>query len=185
MEKKQKVVSIIDENVNQIEHLIDEKIQIWFEHVLFTPLWWFGVILSILPWIIWFLFRKKNSTDRLLYAGFFVMVISLVLDVLGDQFGLWHYRYNVIPVLPTYLPWDLTLMPIAVMVLLQIKPQVHPLIKAVFFALTTSYVVEPIITWMKIYQPVHWNYTYSIPIQIVIYLTAHYLSRRTKFSKLE
>jgi hypothetical protein len=73
---------------------------------MFSNLWWFGVFLSIVPWIAWFAFRKKQSTDRLLYAGFFVMVISLVLDVLGDQFGLWHYRFNVIPVLPTYLPWD-------------------------------------------------------------------------------
>lgn len=53
-----------------------------------------------------------RSTDRILYTGFFVMVISLVLDILGDQLGFWHYRFNVIPVLPTYFPWDLTLMPL-------------------------------------------------------------------------
>lgn len=185
MSKNEQIIQIIDSNVNQIEQLINEKIQIWIEYVLFTPLWWLGVALSILPWIFWFKYRKKDSTDRLLYVGLFVMVISLVLDVIGDQFGLWHYRYNVIPVLPTYLPWDLTLMPVAVMTLIQFRPEIHPLIKASFFALTTSYVVEPIITLMKIYQPIQWNYTYSVPIQIVIYLAAHYLSRRTKFSSLE
>jgi hypothetical protein len=130
MENKESIVQLIDENVSQIEKLIHQKIDIWSTHVLFSGLWWFGVGLSIVPWIIWYLIRDKQSSDRLLYAGLFVMVISLVLDVLGDQWGFWHYRFNVIPVLPTYAPWDLTLMPITVMLLLQIKPQYNPFYKS-------------------------------------------------------
>ncbi|MCY9658139.1 hypothetical protein P5G65_04770 [Paenibacillus chondroitinus] len=51
---KEKVVEQIDNNVNQIHLLIDQKIVIWKEHVVFSGLWWFGVILSVIPWIIWF-----------------------------------------------------------------------------------------------------------------------------------
>ncbi|WP_408010078.1 CBO0543 family protein [Pseudalkalibacillus sp. A8] len=180
-----RVITIIDENVDQIEGLIQKKVDIWATFVLFSPLWWFGVSLSIIHWILWLLFRKKDSTDRLLYVAFFVIVISLVLDVLGDQLGFWHYRYNVIPVLPTYLPWDLTLMPVTIMFLLQIKPKLNPLIKAVLFAVVTSYVVEPIITWMNIYQPINWRYTYSVPFQIIIFMIAYYLTKRKAFSYLD
>jgi hypothetical protein len=184
MKSKEEVVQLIDENVDQIHILIQEKIEIWSNDVLYSPLWWFGVCLSVIPWIIWIILRKNDSTDRLLYAGFFVMTISIVLDVLGDQLGLWHYRYNVIPVLPTYFPWDITLMPVTIMLLIQYKPNINPWVKAIFFSIVTSFVAEPIIEWMEIYQPLTWKYIYSVPIQLIIYLTAHYITRRDQFSKL-
>jgi hypothetical protein len=180
----QDVVKIIDENVNQIEKLIQQKVEIWQVHVVFSPLWWMGVGLSIIPWIIWYVYHKKDSTDRLLYSGYAVMIMALVLDVLGDQLALWHYRYNVLPILPTYLPWDLTLMPVTIMFLLQIKPNSNPLIKAILFALITSYLAEPFFEWLEVYQPVHWRYTYSIPFQIIIFLIAHYVSKRNDFSEI-
>jgi hypothetical protein len=143
MNPDEHVVKLIDHNYIQIHNLLQEKLEIWLHHVVFSGLWWFGVGLSIIPWIIWFLYRKKDSTDRILYAGFFVMGISLSLDVLGDQFSFWHYRYNVIPIVPTYFPWDTTLMPVTLMMLLQIKASVNPLIKAIFFGLFSGYVAEP------------------------------------------
>ncbi|MFP7298655.1 CBO0543 family protein [Neobacillus niacini] len=184
MAHKEKVIEIIDRNHSQIERLIDKKIDIWLDHVLFSGLWWMGVALSILPWIIWFVLRKKESTDRLLYIAFYVMTISVLLDIVGDQIGLWHYRYHVIPVLPTYFPWDVTLMPFSVIMLLQVKPQVNPWFKAIFFALLASYVGEPVFDWLGVYVPEHWRYTYSVPIQIAIYMSAHYLSMRNHFAQL-
>ncbi|MCZ8517905.1 MULTISPECIES: CBO0543 family protein [Paenibacillus] len=183
MDKDQKI-QLIDENLINIEFYIDQKVKFWMEHVLFSGLWWFGFILSIVPWVIWFFFRKKESTDRLLYIGVLVMVISLVFDILGDQFALWHYRFNVVPILPTYFPWDLTLMPVTVMLLLQVKPKGSPYLKALLFALVTAYAAEPFIHWLKIYDPKNWRFSYSVPIQFGIYMFAHYLSRRNKFVEL-
>lgn len=178
------VVKLIDQNYDQIHVLIQKKNEIWLQHVVFSGLWWFGVGLSIIPWIIWVVFHKKESTDRILYVGFFVMGVSLALDVFGDQFSFWHYRYNVIPIVPTYFPWDITLMPVSIMILLQIKPNGHPLLKAILFGVGASYLAEPFFHWLGIYVLENWRYSYSIPIQIVIYLLAHYLSRREKFSPL-
>lgn len=180
--KQENVNDLIDENIEQIHKLIQEKINIWSEYVLFSRLWWLGVGLSVIPWIIWFIVRKKESTDRILYAGFFVIVISLALDIVGDQYSLWHYRYNVLPIVPTYFPWDITLMPVTVMFFLQVKPNMNVFIKAVIFGLFSSYIAEPFFQWLEVYVPIQWKFTYSFPIQIVIYLVAHYLSRREKFS---
>lgn len=182
---KEQVIEIIDRNVNVIEGLIYEKIEIWVDYVLFSPLWWLGIALSIVPWIVWGIFRKKNSTARLLLASFFVIVVSLILDVLGDQLAFWHYRFHVIPILPTYLPWDLTLMPVTAMSILQIKPKANPYLKAVIFALLASYVGEPAAAWLDIYEPKNWQYTYSVPIQFLIYVAAHYISSMKTFEPLE
>jgi hypothetical protein len=181
---KDSIIKIIDANVNQIHELIQKKTQIWSNYVLFSGLWWLGVGMTIIPWIIWLVIRSQKSSDRLLYAGFFVMTISLILDVLGDQLGFWHYRFNVIPVLPTYAPWDITLMPVAVMLLLQYTAKSNPFIIALLFSLATSYIAEPFFEWLEIYETLSWHYSYSVPIQFVIYITAHYISRRKEFSNL-
>ncbi|MGF7034215.1 magnesium-transporting ATPase (P-type) [Paenibacillus mucilaginosus] len=178
-------IRLNDANVEQIERLLHEKVQIWAEHIVLTPLWWFGVILSIAPWIVWYCIRERQCTDRILYAGLFVMCISMMLDIVGDQFGYWHYRYNVLPLVPTYFPWDLTLMPVTVMLLLQYKPGANPLLKALFFSLLTSYAAEPFFAWLQVYQIADWRYSYSVPIQFAIYLFAHYLTRRYQFQPLE
>lgn len=184
MASKEEIIEISDNTVNQIKELIDQKIQIWADHVVFSGLWWMGVGLSIIPWIIWFVIRKKESTDRLFYVGFYVMTLSVVLDILGDQMGLWHYRFNVIPVLPTYFPWDVTLMPVMIMILIQVKPNMNPWLKAIFFAVITSYLAEPFFDWLEVYEPIQWRFSYSVPIQLAIYMSAHYLSKRDKFAKL-
>jgi hypothetical protein len=182
MKYKEHEKKLIDENVEQIHELIQKKIEIWSEHVVFTDLWWLGVGLSIIPWIVWFISRPKESSDRILFAGFFVIIISLALDIVGDQFSLWHYRFNVLPIVPTYFPWDITLMPVSVMLFLQIKPEFHPLVKAILFGVFSAYIAEPFFHWLGIYVPTKWNYSYSLPIHIGIYLAAHYLSRRKNFS---
>ncbi|MGM0875044.1 MAG: CBO0543 family protein [Bacillota bacterium] len=74
--------------------------------------WWLGVGLPIIPWLLWFKFRKKESSDRLLYVGYFVILISSWLDIMGVALGWWFYKSKVIPVIPTYIPWDITLMPV-------------------------------------------------------------------------
>jgi hypothetical protein len=182
MRYKENVKMMIDTIDNDLKELIQIRIEVWSDHVVFSWLWWLGVFLSIVPWLIWIKYRKKDSSDRLLFVGFFVAVISLCLDVIGDQLGLWHYRFVVIPFLPSYLPWDLTLMPLTVMFLIQIKPKVNPLIKAAIFAILASYIGEPIFRWLGVYVLDDWSTSYSVPIQFLIYLIAHYLSRRDKFS---
>jgi hypothetical protein len=184
MENKEKVIKLIDDNVNEIEKLVQETIQIWLEHIVYSSLWWLAIGLTIVPWILWFKYRKKNSSDRILYAGFSVIIISICLDAIGDQYGYWTYRFNVIPVFPAYLPWDTTLMPVTVMYFLQFKPNLHPFIKACMFAFIASFVAEPLFHWLGIYEPTKWKYIYSFPIHIIIYLIAHRLSRRENFAPI-
>jgi len=182
--EKQEIIRFLDENERQLEQLIRIKMEFWAEHVFLTPLWWFGFALTVIPWILFLRFRTKQNTDRLLYAGFFVMVVSLTLDVTGDQLGLWNYRFNVIPFLPTYAPWDLTLIPVTVMWLLQFKPRIHPLVKGAAFALLTAYVGEPFFNRIGIYEPARWEFTYSVPIYFFIYYIAHLLINGKTFAGL-
>jgi hypothetical protein len=161
-----------------------DMINIWLKHVLFSWRWWLGVALTFIPWILWIKFRKKESTSRLLFVGFFVILICSWLDLMGILFGLWSYYFNVVPFSPAFLPWDFTLLPVTIMFLLQIKPQISPIIKAIGFSIFSSFMAEPFFTWIETYNPKHWRYIYSFPIVIVIYLVSDWLSKRVNFEKL-
>ncbi len=168
-----------------IEQANDLMIHLWLKDTLFTWKWWLGVVMSTVPWIIWFIFRRQESKDRLLLAGFFVMLIASWFDVLGVLFGLWSYYHNVVPFSPAFVPWDFTLLPVMTMFFLQIKPRISPWLKAIVLSGISSFMAEPLFVYIGLYNPKHWKFIYSFPILAVIYLMAHWLSRRVAFKELD
>lgn len=132
----------IQEGINKVEqayqkihganNLINDAIMNAF---LFSWRWWLGIALFIIPWIVWFRIRKKESSDRLLYAGLISILIGLVIDFFAVSMGKWSYPIKLIPnsgVL--FLPYHISMLPVAVMFTLQIKPSFNPFVKAVIFA---------------------------------------------------
>lgn len=168
----------------KVHELYLDKFELWKEEIVYSWQWWTGVLLTILPWVVWLRFRKKESTHRLLYVAFFVMVIAVWLDSIGVQLGLWYYNYEVLPFSPSYKPWDFTLIPILTISLLQYKPQVNCFLKALIYSLFISFVAEPLFVWGDFVEYSRWKYIYSFPIYFIIYLIAHYLGTRSSFEKL-
>ncbi|WP_163536259.1 CBO0543 family protein [Gracilibacillus sp. YIM 98692] len=176
------------EDLNSVIELMnntqDLKLDIWREHVVFTGHWWIGVTLTIVPWLLWIFFRNKESSNRLLFVGFFLMIFSTFLDFIGTKSGLWFYYYDVIPFIPAFVPWDITLIPVSVMLLIEWKPQVNPFTKGLLFSGITAFAVEPLFVWIGLYQPVHWQHYYSFPIFFLLYLISHFLSKRKNFKQV-
>jgi len=175
---------IFTETYHQAIELNDKIFSGWLEHSLFTWRWWVGILLIIIPLLLWIKYRKKDSADRLQYAGLLVALVSATLDYVGTFFGKWKYDYEIYPAVSNYIPFSFFCLPIAVMFLLQIKPKMNPFIKALIFAIF-SIIALPLVKWIGIYDPVKWHYVYSFFIQYFIYLMAHYISRRKNFKSLE
>lgn len=177
-------IETIDKLSKKHTDIIEQIVNLWHQEVLFSWRWWFGVIISILAWLFWIKYHNKKSRYRLLTAGFFVIAISLILDSIGVQIGLWSYRYEVVPFIPAYLPYDLALMPVVIMSLIQFKPNYSLVKKAIAFGFLTALIGEPLIVFTDIYNPIKWRYLYSVPIYIMIYLIAHWLTTRTSFEEI-
>ncbi|WP_227939525.1 CBO0543 family protein [Alkalihalobacillus deserti] len=173
-----------EKTYNLIVQANNQMLEIWKNDVLFTWQWWLGVGLTIIPWLLWIKYRKKDSTIRLLSAGFFVILISSWLDCLGVVLGLWYYVYEVFPFIPSYFPWDFSLLPVIIMVFIQIKPTTHPLIKGITFSGISSFLAEPFFIGIGLYRLLNWEHIYSFPIYIVIYLMADYISKRKTWDKV-
>ena len=108
------------------------------------------------------------------------MLAAAMLDMLGVSQGGWNYNTWLLPFLPEYFPWDLTVMPVTAMQFYQFFPKINPWIKGAFFGLLASFVVEPIFIWLGLYEPLTWKHHYSLPIYIAIYMIGHWLYTRKR-----
>ncbi len=165
--------------------LFREVSHYWLNNVFLTWRWWLVVILTIVPWILWVLFRKKDSTYRLLSAGLFVALITSHFDKYGYWLSLWSYPIMPVPIIPAHFPWNLTLFPVSVMATIQFKPNINPFFKSLAYSLFGSFVIQPLSVFLGIYDHKIWQHYYSVPFFIVIYLIAHYLATRREFSPLD
>lgn len=159
--------------------------EVWLTDSLFAWQWWLQIGLTLVPWGAWLILRKKDSTDRLLHAGLFVMLVASWLDFAGVTLGVWAYNYSLVPTMPTFIPWDFSLIPVTTMLVLQYKPNLNPFLKAIFIAGMTAFIGEPVFKWLDIYSPKGWKYIYSFGVYGVIYLITHYVSRRKQFQSLK
>lgn len=127
LQSKEKIEKI-GEFYNDVSKANVDYLKHWFDHTLFHWDFWLSLIVfTIAPIVFWIKFRKKESSNRLLFVGMFVLIISSWLDFIGVQYGKWYYTGKVFPSIPSYLPWDWVLLPIFVMTLIQFKPQISPI----------------------------------------------------------
>lgn len=83
-EKQKKVGEFYDKVVDTHYEYLD----FWRENTLFHWDFWVTLVyFTLLPWVIWIKYRKKESTQRLLFVGFYVIIISSWLDFIGVTYG--------------------------------------------------------------------------------------------------
>lgn len=179
-EKIEEVKKFVDQVVNANAEFADY----WMKNTFLHWDFWVSISLSILPWLLWAYFRKKESQGRLLLAGLLMIIVSTWFDFLGVITGLWFYTGKVIPTIPTYIPWDFCILPVIVMLTIQTKPSIRPWKKGILFSAGASFIGEPIFKWLGFYVDVNWNELYSFPIYFIIYLLCDRMTKVKGFQPL-
>ncbi len=149
--------------------------QYWKENALFTPQWWFLLVLMILPWYIWWKAVDKRRVLKILAFGFLITVIVSIFDKLGSVLGLWAYPYNLFPVGLRLYPMDLSVLPVTYMLLYQYAPKWKKYIIITTIFGLSGIVVEYLFIWMGIYRVIHWHPLISVPIYIAIAILCKWL----------
>ncbi|WHY94563.1 CBO0543 family protein [Neobacillus cucumis] len=165
----------------EVDKANDKYFDLWKEHTYLHWDWWFSLELTIIPWLIWWRYRDKENTARYMFSAFFIIIISSWMDFIGVVCGFWYYTGKVIPTIPSYVPWDFCIIPVSMTLFMQIRPEVSPIKKAVFFSALASFIGEPLSELVGFYTMIHWEYLYSFPIYIIIYLCADWVSKRKTF----
>ena len=146
--------------------------------------WYLSIAMVFIPWVLWAIFRKKDSSARLLVGGLFIMIFSAVLDTIGIENGLWAFPVKAIPSPTLSFSFRLSVLPVLAMFMMQIKPAVNPFIKAILFSGTSAFIGLPLLSMIDLYKKINWHLSYSFMILIVVYLVAHWLTHRNSFHSL-
>jgi hypothetical protein len=175
----------VGEFYNEVSKANEDYLKYWLDNTLFHWDFWLSLIVfTIVPIVFWIKIRKKESSNRLLFTGMFVFIISSWLDFLGVQYGKWYYTGKVIPSIPSYVPWDWVILPVFVMTLIQFKPKISPILKAIIFASVSTFIGEPLFLWLGFYVIKDWNILYSFPVYIILYLLANRISKCKNFEPI-
>ncbi|API91379.1 MULTISPECIES: CBO0543 family protein [unclassified Virgibacillus] len=152
---------------------------------LFTWQWWLGVILFIVPWALWILFRKKSSTGRLLGCAFLTIALSLLIDLISLSYGLWSYPMKFSPISPIlFLPYHLALAPVAIMFVLQIKPRANPVLKGSIFAAIAAFGGMNVFNALDFYNPKDWSTFYDFFIFLFLFFSSYWLFHMHGYEKI-
>ncbi|MFD2924680.1 CBO0543 family protein [Halobacillus naozhouensis] len=147
----------------------DTHYHYWVEHVLFSFNWWFLLLLTFIPWIIWWTLVNKSRLFEMITLGLFVAAIAAFLDSVGVIWGLWTYESKMIQMLPELIPIDYSVLPVSHMLLYQWFPRWRSFVLAhIFLSAAGAFIAEPLFVWMDIYELHAWKHIYSIPIYFAI-----------------
>ncbi|MBP1930110.1 CBO0543 family protein [Ammoniphilus resinae] len=160
------------EDVNELRRdFLDAYLEYWYEHAFLTWQWWVLLILTLLFWILWYKFVDKKRIHLVLNFGLIIGIIAFIFDMVGINHMAWGYPIRLYwAFIPPLLPFDLTYIPVSFMLIYQ--KYGHSWRKFMIGSLLVSgvfsFVAEPILTWMGIYQMYNWRHIYSFPIYTFI-----------------
>lgn len=135
--------------------------------VIFSFNWWILLILTIVPWFMWWKVVDRKRIVEIFFYGSLVSIYSILLDDIGSYFLLWIYKYQLVPINPRLNPIDLTIMPVTYMFVYQFfKKWKTFLVAQMILALGATFLAEPLFIWLDIYKPLKWKMYYSLPIYL-------------------
>jgi hypothetical protein len=144
--------------------LTDLHIQNWLHYSFPRWTWWFLLFWTIFPLFIWWKYIDRKCFLKISFFGVMLSISSGILDSVGVQLLLWTYPYGLVPALPNFFPIDYVTIPVIFMLIYQKYPEWKKFIIASTIAASVlSLVLDPVIVYLNIYQPLTWQYYYSIP----------------------
>jgi hypothetical protein len=165
-------------NVGVVNRIEQEMIHIdsktWVEYEVFTWNWWILTSLFIFPWLIWAKLAKRESIVEALLFGSIITIATTLFDLIGEQLGAWAYPTVFIPVMPRGLVFDLSMVPVAYMLIYQYFVSWKSfLIALVIMAILYAFIGEPFANWAELVFYKKWHYIGSF----CYYITAGVVTR--------
>ena len=161
-----------------LQELIDAEVKYhkvlrtyWYENNFLTYKWWFLLVLSIVPAVVWWVRVDKTKLIENTAFGLFYGVTAIILDSIGSNAMVWTYPVRLTPYInPQLYPYDVGVVIIPFMMVYQ---KFSMSFKKFFIAtgvlsLFLAFVAEPFMVYLGIYKEITWKHIYSFPIYWLI-----------------
>ncbi|WEG12141.1 hypothetical protein PU629_18790 [Pullulanibacillus sp. KACC 23026] len=168
------------EFVHRIRQYEQEKshleINQWLHHDLFSARWWLLLLFLIVPWVIWMLLRKKELYLESAFIGCYAIALTLFIDSIGSQFNFWRYPTKFLPVIPSALPFDLSLVPVMFMFIYQYCQSWRTYWKTLLvISLMYAFIGEPVCIYLQLVIYINWSIYYSFGYYLIVGFSARAL----------
>lgn len=158
-----------DDVVKAREELSKINYTYWLDQNLFSFGWWFIVVGIVISAIIWWKFVDKKRIFEVLTFYLLINAIASMVDILGTQFMLWGYPNMILPLVPPLMFVNYVTLPFIYSLIYQYCPKWKTFLWGmVIMAVVLSFIGEPLLVWLKIYDMHNWKHVYSFPIYILL-----------------
>jgi len=162
MEKNKEIIEI-EYNLKTIRY------DNWINDVLFSFNWWFLLFLTIVPWMIWWKYVKRDRFTPIIIYGVLITIYSIILDDFGTSLQLWVYQFQLVPITPRLNTIDLAVMPVTYMFIYQMFRKWKAfMIAQTIMAFGAAFIIEPLFVKLDIYKIINWNLFLSFFIYIIL-----------------
>ncbi len=173
--------AMLEEIIRLNEQVRDLSFEHYFTYQLFSWVWWLNIAMLIVPLIVWWRTVDKTRLLEICVVGLLMCISAAILDVTGTEYVLWDYGVKVVPRAALLLPVDYVILPVILMHVYQnYSTWGKYLIAAVVVALLKSFVAEPLAVLIGQYRLIRWEYIYSVPIYIALYIIIKFMLERFK-----
>lgn len=133
----------------------------WLKYEIFTWQWWGKFIYLIIPLIVFYKLLDRKRSFEIVTYGLLISLFSTVIDVVCVNFVWYSYPIRLLPV-GFFAVHDLIFIPIVSMLFYQYNSNWKRFVIAnLILSGLGAYIKEPFLTWIKVYEPIHWNHMYS------------------------
>lgn len=137
----------------------------WLQDDIYKWTWWLNVVLTIVPWIIWWKLVDRKRVFEIMVYGLLVAMTATLMDTWGTQAVLWGYPDVMIPFITRFFPIDYVLIPVIYMLIYQYFSDWKPFIIAnLITAAVFAFVLESVMKWLGLYEMYIWRHIYSFII---------------------
>lgn len=149
-----------------------QRIEFWLQHDLYSWQWYVLLAMLIIPYIIWWKLVDKKRLLPIVTMGLMVISTANWMDQVGTELGWWTYVHKTIPIFPQMIPVNYSMMPVGYMLVYQyFVPWRQYMIAMIVMTSIMTWIAEPVVTWMGIYYPISWKYSFSFPVYMAIAYT--------------
>ncbi|WP_152667698.1 CBO0543 family protein [Aneurinibacillus tyrosinisolvens] len=173
------------ENILRERELITELVRInierFFNFAFLSSQWWLLLAFLIVPWLIWAKVVDKRRKLEILVVGLFIAIITKLLDLVGYNLNFWDYPIELIPLVPEAFAFDLSMIPVAYMLLYQyLRTWKSYCIGLVCMSVVYAFIGEPFCNWIMVVAYIKWRYIYSFVYYIIVGITVRAIVENLK-----
>jgi hypothetical protein len=139
---------------------------------------WMIVLIFLVPLLVVVLKIDKSKIFLIGFYGYCVHMSSFYISLLGVNFGLWNYPFQLIPSMPS-LAYDASFVPVTYMLAYQwtLNQKKNYYLTLMIIAGILAFIIEPLLVIMNLYKTYgHVTHIHSFIIYVGVALIAKFIT---------